>query len=184
MAIKTVTVSSGSVEYDAGWKQLTIKEAKYGTYNGSTYMDVWFEDYSESLNARIYAAINKTTKEEFRIASWFRFANAGIIEVLDNGSGKPLVTFDDDVTNLEGVEINVLFYKEGDYARVWREAAPIATDEAEEKQLSYTEEDVSYWKTRAERSLAQKEAMSGESNSSIEAIENSVETDLPEDPPF
>ena len=184
MAIKTVTVGSGSVEYDAGWKQLTIKEAKYGTYNGTTYMDVWFEDYSESLNARVYATTNKTTKEEFRIASWFRFANAGIVEVLDNGDGKPLITFDDDVANLEGVEINVLFYKEGDYARVWREPAPVVTGDSEENHLSYTEDDVSYWKTRAERSLAQKQAMSGESDSSIEAIESSVETDLPEDPPF
>ncbi len=183
MAIKTVTIGSGSVDYDAGWKQLTIKEAKYGTYNSSTYMDIWFEDYPENLNARVYAAVNKTTKEEFRVSSWFRFANAGIQEVIDNGSGKPLITYDDDVANLEGVEINVLFYKDGDYSRIWREAAPVATDEAEEKLLPYTEDDVSYWKTRAERSLAQKEAMSGESESSVEAISNSIDP-LPEKAPF
>ena len=61
--------------------------------------------------------------------------------------------------------------------------APVATDEAEEKLLPYTEDDVSYWKTRAERSLAQKEAMSGESESSVEAISNSIDP-LPEEAPF
>jgi len=183
MAIKTVTVGSGGSDYEAGWKQLTVKNAKYDTYNGKKFMDVWFEDYPDNLNARVYETINKTTKEEFRISSWFRFANAGIQEVIDNGSGKPLITYDDDVANLEGVEINVLFYKDGDYSRIWREAAPVATDEAEEKLLSYTEDDVSYWKTRAERSLAQKEAMSGESESSVEAISNSIDP-LPEKAPF
>ena len=92
MAIKTVTVGSGGSDYEAGWKQLTVKNAKYDTYNGKKFMDVWFEDYPDNLNARVYETINKTTKEEFRISSWFRFANAGIQEVIDNGSGKPVVT--------------------------------------------------------------------------------------------
>ena len=113
MAIKTVTVGSGGSDYEAGWKQLTIKNAKYDNYNGNKFIDIWFDDYPDNMNARVYETINKTTKEEFRISSWFRFANAGILEVIDNGSGKPVVKYDDDVENLSGKEINVLFYHPG-----------------------------------------------------------------------
>ncbi len=103
------------------------------------------------MNARIYETVNRTTKEEFRISNWFRFSNSGIQEVIDNGSGHPVVTYDDDPVNLEGMKINVLFYREqtgdGEYARIWREPAPVIM---ETDKLSYTEKDVSYWKTRAD----------------------------------
>ena len=185
MAIKTVTVGSGGSDYEAGWKQLTIKNAKYDHYNGNKFMDIWFEDYPDNLNARVYETVNKTTKEEFRISSWFRFGNAGIQEVIDNGSGKPVITYDDDTENLNGVEINVLFYREdtgdGEYARIWREPAPVVMDT---DQLSYTEKDVSFWKTRSERGLSSwQQARNGESETSVEAVVQSI-TDLPEDAPF
>ena len=129
--------------------------------------------------------VNKTTKEEFRISSWFRFANAGIQEVIDNGSGKPVITYDDDTENLNGVEINVLFYREntgdGEYARIWREPAPVVMDT---DQLSYTEKDVSFWKTRSERGLSSwQQARNGESETSVEAVVQSI-TDAPDDAPF
>ena len=112
MAIKTVTIGSGSsADYEAGWKELTIKNAKYDHYNSNKFMDIWFEDYPDNLNARVYETVNKTTKEEFRISSWFRFANAGIQEIIDNGSGQPVITYDDDPTNLSGMRVNVLFYR-------------------------------------------------------------------------
>ena len=182
MAIRTLTIGSGSgADYEAGWKQLTIKNAKYDTYNGKKFMDIWFEDYPENLNARVYETVNKTTKEEFRISNWFRFANAGIQEVIDNGSGHPVVTYDDDPVNLEGMAINVLFYREqtgdGEYARIWREPAPIVT---ETDKLSYTEKDVAYHKTRAERSLNTWKSRDGETASSIETVARTI-TDPPED---
>ena len=150
MAIKTVTVGSGGSDYEAGWKQLTIKNAKYDHYNGNKFMDIWFEDYPDNLNARVYETVNKTTKEEFRISSWFRFGNAGIQEIIE-------------------------------YARIWREPAPVVMDT---DQLSYTEKDVSFWKTRSERGLSSwQQARNGESETSVEAVVQSI-TDLPEDAPF
>jgi len=133
------------------------------------------------MNARVYETVNSKTKEEFRISNWFRFANAGIQEVIDNGSGHPVITYDDDPANLEGMTINVLFYREqtgdGEYARIWREPAPIVT---ETDKLSYTEKDVAYHKTRAERSLNTWKSRDGETASSIETVARTI-TDPPED---
>ena len=180
MAIKTVTVGGSTVDYDEGWKQLTIDNAKYGNYNGKKYLDIWFEGYPENLNARVYETVNKTTKEEFRISNWFRFTNSGIQEVMDNGSGKPVVTYDDEASNLVGAEVNVYFYKQdtgdGEYARIWREPAPTVF---ESDQLSYTEKDVSYWKNRSERSLNSWQSMNGESKTSVDTITRSIPRDLP-----
>ena len=40
MAIRTVTIGSGSgADYVPGWKELTIKKAKYDTYNGNKFID-------------------------------------------------------------------------------------------------------------------------------------------------
>ena len=188
MAVKTVTVGSGGTDYDAGWKQLTIKNAKYDNYNGNKFIDIWFDDYPDNMNARVYETINKTTKEEFRISSWFRFANAGILEVIDNGSGKPVIKYDDDVENLSGKEINVLFYREntgdGEYARIWREPAPVMIEtDTGSNELSYTEKDVSFWKTRSERSLSSWQATNGQTKTSMDATAQSV-TDPPEKAPF
>jgi hypothetical protein len=182
MAIRTLTVGSGNgADYEAGWKELTIKNAKYDHYNSNKFIDIWFEEYPGNMNARVYETVNKTTKEEFRISNWFRFANAGIQEVIDNGSGQPIITYDDDPTNLEGMTINVLFYREqtgdGEYARIWREPAPVVTEAGN---LLYTEKDVSYWKTRAERSLNSWKSRDGESVSSIETVASTI-TDPPKD---
>ena len=77
--------------------------------------------------------------------------------------------------------INVLFYREetgeGEYARIWREPAPIVT---ETDKLSYTEKDVAYHKTRAERSLNSWKSRDGETASSIETVARTI-TDPPED---
>ena len=180
MAIRTVTVGSGSgADYEAGWKELTIKQAKYDNYNGKKFIDIWFDDYPENMNARVYETVNKTTHEEFRISNWFRFTNAGVQEVIDNGSGHPVVTYDDDPVNLNGMTINVLFHREqttdGEFARIWREPAPVVM---ETDKLSYTEKDVTYWKNRAERSLNAWKTRNGESPSSIETVIKSI-TDPP-----
>jgi hypothetical protein len=182
MAIKTVTVGGSTVDYDAGWKQLTIKNAKYDTYNGKKFIDIWFEDYPDNLNARVYETVNKTTKEEFRISNWFRFTNSGVQEVIDNGTGKPVITYDDDAGNLRGATVNVLFYKEstanGEFARIWREPAPTVM---ETEKLSYTDKDVSFWKTRSERSLVSYQSMNGQSKTSVDAISHSISEGLPAD---
>ena len=157
MAIKTMTVGSGSnADFSTGWKDLTIKKAIYGDYNGKKYLEIWFEDYPEHMKCRTWEAINPKTKEEFRISSWFRFTQAGIQEVLDNGGNKPIITYDDDASLLVGMPINVYIYDEyspkddRDYARIWNEPAPII---GEGEHLTFTEKDVSYWKKSAENGL-------------------------------
>ena len=154
MAIRTVTGGTASVyDFTPGWKELTIKNAKYGTYGDNKYLDVWFEDYPDNLNARAYEAINKKTKEEFRIANWFKFANAGIQEVIRGENSHPVITYDDDPANLVGTTINVFLYNEeksgNEYLRMWREPAPTVMDT---DMMSYSENDVVYWKGRAEKS--------------------------------
>jgi len=150
MAIRTMTVgSSGNADFSNGWKELLISNAKYGDYNGKRYLDICFEGYPDNFNCRVYEAVNKKTKEEFRISNWFRFAQAGIQEVLDSGD-RPIITYDDDAGLLAGMPINVYFYKEGDYARAWREPAPIV---GKGDHLTFNEKDVAYWKKSAENSL-------------------------------
>jgi len=158
MAIRTVTGGTGgSFDYSAGWKELTISNAKYGNHSGTKFIDIWFQDYPENLNVRAYAVVNKKTKEEFRIANWFKFSNSGIQEVIDNGSGKPVITYDDDPENLVGSKVNVFFYKvqkeiDGElreFARMWREPAPVEMDT---DNMNFNEKDVTYWKGRAEKS--------------------------------
>ena len=54
----------------------------------------------------------------------------------------------------------------------------------ETDQLSYTEKDVSFWKSRSERSLSSyQQAKNGESETSVEAVVQSI-TDAPDDAPF
>lgn len=151
MTIRTMTVGSGtSADFSNGWKELIISKAKYGDYNGKRYLDINFEGYPDNFNCRVYEAVNKKTKEEFRISNWFRFTQTGIQEVLDNGEGKPIITYDDDASLLAGMPVNVYFYKEDEYARVWREPAPIV---GQGEHLTFTEKDVAYWKRSAEGGL-------------------------------
>ena len=74
MAIKTVTIGSGSgADYEAGWKELTIKNAKYDHYNSNKFIDIWFEEYPGNMNARVYETVNRPPKKnsEFLIGSGF-----------------------------------------------------------------------------------------------------------------
>jgi hypothetical protein len=150
MAIKTITAKAGGgVDYSPGWKKLKISNAKYGTYNTKKYIDIWFDGYSDNLNARVYETVNKKTNEEFKISNWFKFSNSGVQEVIDSNADDVIITYDDDAENLIGSYINVFFYQDGEYSRVWREPAPILTESSDG--INYTQSDVSYWKTRAER---------------------------------
>ena len=151
MAIRTMTTGSGSgADFSTGWKDLLIKKAEYGDYNGKRYLDIWFEDYPDNMKTRVWEAINPKTKEEFRISNWFRFSQSGIQEVLDDGTGKPIITYDDDAILLEGMPINVYLYKEDEYTRIWREPAPLA---GQGEHLTFTDKDVMYWKKSAENGL-------------------------------
>ena len=146
---RTMTINKGTgggTDYTPGWKQLTISNAKYGDYNGTKYLDVNFEGYPENFSARVYAALDKNG-EEFSIGQVFRFANAGITGGLEGPNGTKVLKMDDDPANLEGKVVNAYLYKDGKYSRVLKQFAPTVFENDVE---SFSDEDVTYWKGRAE----------------------------------
>tara|TARA_Y100001973_G_C5162540_1_gene314321 strand:+ start:156 stop:689 length:534 start_codon:yes stop_codon:yes gene_type:complete len=146
----TVKKGGGGGDFQPGWKEVTANKAKYGTLeNGSKYIDVWFENYSDNFNLRMYAKTSKAG-EEFAIANLFRFANAGITEVVDGSKdGETVVKIDDTATNLVGKSFWIYLYKnEEGYSRVLQRIAPV---EFEGTLDTFTENDVNYWKGRAEK---------------------------------
>jgi len=149
MAIKTTTISNGGGNFTKGWQSATINKAEYGTYEGTRFLDVWFNELGEHLNARVYEKNTKATNEEFAIASLFRFTNAGIVDVLEDPTGKkPIVQYDDEASHLIGKTINIYIYKDGSYHSVLRSFAPVPQENGEK--LHYSDKDVEYWKGRAE----------------------------------
>ena len=151
MAI-TMTVKKGgsSGNFEPGWKLVKTNKASYGELdNGAKFIDVWFDEYPATFNLRMYAKTNKAG-EEFAIANLFRFANAGINEVVDSANkNEVIVKIDDTATNLIGSEFWIYLYKnEEGYSRVLQRIAP---SEFEGSLDTFTEKDVNYWKTRAEQ---------------------------------
>jgi hypothetical protein len=125
---RTISISEVGSSYDAGWHELTIRAAKYGKHEDSAYIDVWFEDYPDNFNMRTWAKNSKDSGEEWCIARLFRFANAGIVEALEE-DGKKRATLNDDAEQLIGKRINILFFKEeatdgNEYGRPYLVPAP------------------------------------------------------------
>ena len=147
MAI-TLTVKSGGSAVKEGWHEATIKKAEYGEYNGSKYLDVWFHEFPDGLNMRVYETMDNQGNE-FAIGSIFRFANAGIKQVLDGPNGEKSVTIDDNPNLLRDRKLNVYCYpdpKNPKYNRVLKQPAPtIFSNEVE----SFTEADVKFWMDKA-----------------------------------
>tara|TARA_Y100000310_G_scaffold311586_1_gene358018 strand:+ start:56 stop:673 length:618 start_codon:yes stop_codon:yes gene_type:complete len=148
--MKTMTIrkNSGS-SIRPGWKTVTISRAKYETYEGNPVLDLWFEDLPENMNTRVYSKKGHNG-EEFVIAQVFRFANAGLTESLTSANGDMVVQFDDTAENLVGHEINIYLHKDPKntkYNRVLRQFAPTVFKNDVE---SFDENDVEYWKGRAE----------------------------------
>jgi len=163
MAVKTMTAKTGGGgKFDDGWHELTISKAEYGTYTATTgdlkYITLSFENYPDNMDLRIYEAFVKKTGEEFKVASLFKMANAGIMGVLKDPSGKnPVIQYDDEAENLIGKKVNVLFYKETKsgkgYTRMHDLLAPVVQ---EGEHLSYAEDKVEGIKKGVENSLKKK----------------------------
>ena len=159
MAVKTMPVSSGTGQYNVGWHDLLISKAEYGAWKSpdgtsKKYIDLWFDGYSKNMNLRMYEVINKETNEEFKIANLFRYANAGILEVLQDPTGKrPIIQYDDEADHLVGKHINAYFYKEQktgkEYSRIFDTVAPV--EQEGEHGLSWTADQVSSLKASAEK---------------------------------
>ena len=145
MRTLTVRQNSGSV-WTEGWHELTVSTAKYGDYNESKFIELGFKDYPDNFTLRIYAKIGKDG-EEFAIGNVFRFANAGITEVLEGTGGDKVVKLDDSAENMVNRTLNIFFYKDGEYTRAYSSVAPTVFENAID---NFTESDVQYWKNRAE----------------------------------
>lgn len=151
MAIKTMTHNSGGGTWSEGWHQLTIEAAEYGDWNGTKFIELWFEGYPKTFKLRVYEAHNKETHEEFALAKLFKLANAGIIDKVKSPSGKEAIQYDDEASGLVGKQINGYFYKDGEYVRVSDRIAPVVQ---QGNILSYTEDDVHFWKGVTEKYIA------------------------------
>ena len=160
MAVKTMPVSSGTGQYNVGWHDLLISKAEYGAWKSpdgtsKRYVDLWFDGYTDNMNLRMYEVVNKETGEEFKIANLFRYANAGIIDVLNDPTGKkPIIQYDDDATNLVGKRIHAYFYKEqktgNEYSRIFDTVAPV---EQEGDHITWTADQVFALKASAEKNF-------------------------------
>ena len=148
--MRTITIGEVGSNYEAGWHELTIRTAKYGKHDDSPYIDVWFEDYPDNFNMRTWAKTSENG-EEWCIARLFRFANAGIVEALDEG-GQKRATLNDDAEQLVGKRINILFFKEQnetdgkEYGRPYLVPAPTSFSNAVE---TFTEANVTSLKRAA-----------------------------------
>lgn len=178
--MRTLTVKKGTgVDYKTGWHTLAISDAKYGDWEGKKFLDIWFDGYSENFSMRIYEKIGKDN-EEFAIGQVFRFADAGITDGLDGPDGNLIVKIDDDAANLKGKSINVYFYKDGEYTRALKQCAPIEFKNIIE---TFTEGDVEYWKSRAEKYYLDYVANKTNGSSTFATTTNTT-TDTTADIPF
>tara|TARA_Y100000310_G_C20256915_1_gene611779 strand:- start:81 stop:662 length:582 start_codon:yes stop_codon:yes gene_type:complete len=160
MAVKTMTQNTGTGLYNAGWHELTISSAEYDLWtdpkgNSKRYIDLRFEGYPENMNLRIYEAVNRETNVEFKIANLFRYACAGIIDVLKDPTGKnPVIQYDDEPHHLIGKRIHALFYKQTDqttgkeYSRIFDGIAPV---EQETEHITWKTDDVNRLKSSVEK---------------------------------
>ena len=151
--MRTLKVKKGAKfedKFPPGWHTLTVLKAKYGTFQDSKFIDVWFKEYADmpKLSLRIWAKTGENG-EEFAIGRLFRFANAGIKKVSKSDDGDAIITIDDNPAELVGNKINVYFYKKGEkkYTEVLSNIAP--TEFSNELE-SFNASDIEYWKEKAE----------------------------------
>ena len=109
--------------YDEGWKTITISNAKRGDFNGSKYVDLFFEGYPETLKCRVWEARNGEG-EEFSVTNMVRYSNPEVLEEMDK-DGTAAASLDDSSAGLKGKSLQVLFYKKANgYSEVAQKVAP------------------------------------------------------------
>ena len=187
MAVKTMEQNTGTGLYNPGWHELTISSAMYGTWttpDGTVkkYIDVHFKGYPDNMNLRIYEAKNRETNVEFKIANLFRYACAGIIDVLNDPTGKnPVIQYDDEAVNLVGTHLNVFLYKKTDhtsgkeYSRIFDTVAPIAQ---ETEHVTWTADQVDRLKHAAEKNFTRVKGTNTEAptmNTTVTSKSNDVD---------
>ena len=161
MAVKTMAKNTGGGQYTAGWHELTISKAVDGEWNDKRTIDLNFKDYPDNIRLRVFETHNKTSGDEFKIANLFRYACAGIIDVLNDPTGKnPVIQYDDEVANLIDTRVNVLFVKETstidgkEYSKVF-DLVPVVQ---ETECITWNDDDVARLKKGVERQYAKRTA--------------------------
>ena len=155
MAIKTMAAASGGGgQWSEGWHVLTITSAEYGTWDDTKILDVRFEGYPENFNHRIYEKFNDETKEEFGLSNFFKTCNAGLMDKIKSSNGKEVIQYDDEASGLIGKQFNALFYKDASgYNKICPKIAPV---EQRGEVVSYSAEDVDFWKGVAKKYQAKR----------------------------
>ena len=189
MAVKTMAVNSGGGKFEDGWHELTITHAKYGVYkqgdNDKRYVTLNFDGYPDNMDLRIYEVVNKKTGEEFKVSNLFKYANAGIMGVLKDPTGKkPVIQYDDEAENLVGKRLNVFFYKEqktgNEYIQMFDTVAPV---EQEGEHVSWTSEQVASLKVSAEKNYHKLHGNITTANNTLlkdtSAVNNTSSDDIP-----
>ena len=121
MAITLKESSGGS--YPEGWQSVTVSKAEKGDYNGTLYYDLWFNSYPDNIKCRVWETKNKDG-EEFSISNLFRYSNPEILEE-NEADGKKSIKIDDSPMALQGKNLQVLFYKNGNgYTEVAQKVVP------------------------------------------------------------
>jgi len=157
MAVKTMSMSTGAGLYNEGWHEVTIRQATQDVWKGpkgeSIFIDLLLEGYTDNMNLRVFEVRNNETNEEFKLANLFRYAMAGIINKLDDPTGKkPILQYDDDVINLVGKRINAYIFKnKSGYNEFFDTIAPV---EQEGEHYSFTADKVTALKNSAEKGFA------------------------------
>jgi len=146
MAI-TVTKSSGGGGYEEGWKTVTISNATRGDFNGSKYVDLFFETYPETLKCRVWEA-RSGEGEEFQVSNMVRYSNPTILDEMDK-DGTTAASLDDSPAGLKGKQLQVFFYKKANgYSEISQKVAPATP--FENIVDSFTEERIARIKQSAE----------------------------------
>ena len=121
MAITLKESSGGS--YPEGWQSVTVSKAEKGDYNGTLYYDLLFNNYPDNLKCRVWETKNKDG-EEFSISNLFRYSNPEILEE-NEADGKKSIKIDDSPMALQGKNLQVLFYKNGNgYTEIAQKVVP------------------------------------------------------------
>ena len=187
MAVKTMAKNTGGGQYTAGWHELTISKAVDGKWGDKRTIDLNFEGYPDQMRHRVFEASNKTTGEEFKIANLFRFANAGIISVLQDPTGKnPVIQYDDEASNLVEKRVNVLFVKEAsktdgkEYSRTF-DLVPVAQ---ETEHITWTDDAVARLKKGVERQYTKKTATTTNGVGTVTLDTTTTTTGNAEEVPF
>jgi hypothetical protein len=156
MAIKTMSASSGGgSKYSEGWHDATITKAEYNEWNDKKYLEIWFDGYGEYQTMRVYEMFSKEDNQEFAIARIFKHAQAGIMSVLDDPTGKrPIIQYDDEAQGLVGKTLSIYLHpdhKNPKYNRIFSDCAPMP---GKYEHMSFTEEAVNGIKAGVERRYA------------------------------